>query len=97
MTSPIMIPQPQEPAAPIERPKPVVACAPNEPDWEQRRFEIVKMLVAQDRRSIVLGKLRASHKQIAANARSLADAAIKELQTNPFKSEDDEGGEKTDV
>jgi hypothetical protein len=69
---------------------------PTEPDWEQRRFELMKMLVAQDRRSVVLGKLRATDKQIAAKARCLADAAIYELQTHPFKGYDEEG-EKSDV
>jgi len=62
---------------------------PNALDWEQRRFELVKMLVGQDRRSVVLGKLKASDKQIAAKARLLADAAIKELQTHPFKSHEE--------
>ena len=70
---------------------------PNELDWEQRRFELVKMLVGQDRRSVVLGKLKATDKQIAAKARALADATIKELQTHPFNSNDDEGREKADV
>ena len=63
-----------------------------EPDWEQRRFELVKMLVAQDRRSVVLGKLNATNKQIAANARHLADVAVKELRTHPLKDIDDEKG-----
>lgn len=53
-------------------------------DWEQRRFELTKMLVAQDRRSVVLGKLKATNKQIAANARILADTAIQELQQHPL-------------
>lgn len=94
-------PQPQEreetkPALDISHVR--VPCPrPNEQDWEQRRFELVKMLVGQERRSVVLGKLRANDKQIVAKARKLADAAIKELQTHPFESEDDEGGEKTDV
>ena len=67
------------------------------PDWEQRRFELVKMLIGQDRRSVVLGKLRASHKQIAATARSLADAAIKELQTHQLVNyETDGAAEETD-
>lgn len=86
----------QEPAVPKERPKPVVAHTPIQTDWEQRRFELVKMLIAQDRRSVVLGKLRATDKQIATKARCLADAAIYELQTHPFKGYD-EGGEKSDV
>ena len=58
-------------------------------EWEQRRFELVKMLIAQERRSVVLGKLRANDKQIVAKARSLADAAIEELQTHPFKSHEE--------
>lgn len=64
------------------------------PDWELRRFELVKMLIAQERRSVVLGKLKANDKQIAAKARSIADAAIKELITHPFKNDDE--CEKTD-
>lgn len=87
----------QEPAVPKERPKPVVAHTPIQTDWEQRRFELMKMLVAQDRRSVVLGKLRATDKQIATKARCLADAAIMELQTHPYKSSSDEEGEKSDV
>lgn len=71
---------------------------PNAVDWEQRRFELVKMLIGQDRRSVVLGKLRLSDKQIAEKARKLADAAIHELQTNPFKShEEDERGREEDA
>jgi len=95
-TAPTSVPA-QEPAVPKERPKPVVAHTPIQTDWEQRRFELMKMLVAQDRRSVVLGKLRATDKQIAAKARSLADAAIMELQTHPYKSSSDEEGEKSDV
>ena len=92
-TSPPMIPQPQQqvktnhshlPEPPNVPPPP----RPADPDWEQRRFELVKMLIGQDRRSVVLGKLRATHKQIAATARALADAAIKELQTHPMQSDD---------
>ena len=95
-TAPTSVPA-QEPAVPKDRPKPVVAHTPIQTDWEQRRFELMKMLVAQDRRSVVLGKLRATDKQIAAKARSLADAAIMELQTHPYKSSSDEEGEKSDV
>ena len=98
-TSPPMIPQQQE-----ELPKPAldisqvrIPCPrPNEVDWELRRFELVKMLIAQERRSVVLGKLRANEKQIAAKARSIADAAIEELRTHPFKSHDEEA-DKADV
>ena len=58
------------------------------PDWELRRFELAKMIVAQERRSVVLGKLKANDKQIAAKARSISDAAIKELITHPFKNDE---------
>ena len=37
--------------------------------WEQRRWELTRYLVAQDRRSVVLGKLQASPKTIARKAR----------------------------
>lgn len=98
-TSPPMIPQ--QTAGPIEKietPKPVVASSPSVPDWEQRRYELMRMIVLQERRSVVLGKLRANDKQIAAKARSIADAAIQELQTHPFKShEADEGTKTTDA
>ena len=95
-TAPPMIPQQQE-----ELPKPAldisqvrIPCPrPNEVDWELRRFELVKMLIAQERRSVVLGKLRANDKQIVAKARSIADAAIKELQTHPFKSYEEQRDE----
>lgn len=97
-TSPPMIPQQQE-ELPKTLPSPAMTLQrikPAEPDWELRRFELVKMLIAQERRSVVLGKLRANEKQIAAKARSIADAAIKELQTHPFKSHDEEA-DKPDV
>ena len=51
--------------------------------WEQRRWELVRYLVSQDRRSVVLGKLQASPKTIASKARELADATINELLNNP--------------
>ena len=90
----------REQKAPIETPKRVAEIPVQthlHPDWEQRRFELVKMLIGQDRRSVVLGKLRASHKQIAATARSLADAAIKELQTHQLVNyETDGAAEETD-
>ena len=70
---------------------------PTEPDWEQRRFELVSRLMCQERRSVILGKLQATPKQIANYARVQADAVVKELQTHPYKSDDDEAGEKTDV
>lgn len=50
--------------------------------WERRRWELVRYLVAQDRRSVVLGKRQASPKTIARKARELADATITELRTN---------------
>lgn len=53
-----------------------------EEKWEQRRWELTRYLVAQDRRSVVLGKLQASPKTIARKARELADATITELRTN---------------
>ena len=98
-TSPPMIPQQQEelPKS-TQAPVQVVKRESAEPDWEQRRFEMMKMLVAQERRSVVLGKLRANDKQIVAKARSITDAAIRELQTHPFKSyeEFDRGAEADD-
>lgn len=60
------------------------------PDWEVRRYEIARMLALQDRRSVVLGKLRANNETIARNARKLADALIKELKSNPLKLDNDE-------
>lgn len=48
--------------------------------WEQRRWELVRSLVAQDRRSVILGKLNLSEKAIARKARLLADATINELR-----------------
>ena len=98
-TSPPMIPQQQEelPKS-TQAPVQVVKSESAEPDCEQRRFEMMKMLVAQERRSVVLGKLRANDKQIVAKARSITDAAIRELQTHPFKSyeEVDRGAEADD-
>ena len=69
---------------------------PTEPDWEQRRFELVSRLMCQERRSVILGKLQATPKQIANYARVQADAVVKELQTHPFKSHDEEA-DKADV
>lgn len=62
---------------------------PADPDWEQRRFELMKMLLAQERRSVVLGKLQASNKQIANTARVLADAGIRELMNHPMEESHD--------
>lgn len=96
-TSPPMIPQ-QETAAPIERPKPVAPAPkePTEPDWEQRRFELVSRLMCQERRSVILGKLQATPKQIANYARVQADAVVKELMNHPMKTSDDTGTEGHD-
>ena len=95
------------PLRPIEEPKeeknvtaPVPVAPdpkePTEPDWEQRRFELVSRLMCQERRSVILGKLQATPKQIANYARVQADAVVKELQTHPFKSHDEEA-DKADV
>lgn len=96
-TSPPMIPQ-QETAAPIEKPKPVAPAPkePTEPDWEQRRFELVSRLMCQERRSVILGKLQATPKQIANYARVQADAVVKELMNHPMKTSDDTGREGHD-
>lgn len=96
-TSPPMIPQ-QETAAPIEKPKPVAPAPkePTEPDWEQRRFELVSRLMCQERRSVILGKLQATPKQIANYARVQADAVVKELMNHPMKTSDDTGTEGHD-
>lgn len=75
--------------AKVSAPVRVIAKAVD-PDWELRRFELVKMLIAQERRSVVLGKLRANDKQIVTKARSLADAAIRELQSHPMKNLEEE-------
>lgn len=85
-TSPPMIPQQQDEAktsaaAPSHS---ITTAKPAEPDWEQRRFELMKMLLAQERRSVVLGKLQATNKQIANTARVLADAGIRELMNHPM-------------
>lgn len=63
-------------------------------EWERRRFELVKMLVAQERRSVVLGKLQANNRQIAENARRLADATIAELVNHPYREDYDTGKQK---
>lgn len=88
---------PKEPAT-IETPAPVRFTPTSAaPDWEQRRFELAWKIALQERRSVVLGKLKATDRQIASKSRCLSDAIIKELQTHPYKSDDDEAGEKTDV
>lgn len=76
--------------------EPIPCPKPNAVDWEQRRFELLKMLLAQERRSVVLGKLQASNKQIANTARVLADAGIRELMKHPMELSDETGGETTD-
>ena len=89
--------KPKEPAT-IETPAPVRFTPTSAaPDWEQRRFELAWKIALQERRSVVLGKHKATDKQIASKSRCLSDAIIKELQTHPYKSDDDEAGEKTDV
>lgn len=89
--------KPKEPAT-IETPAPVRFTPTSAaPDWEQRRFELAWKIALQERRSVVLGKLKATDRQIASKARCLSDAIVKELQTHPYKSDDDEAGEKTDV
>jgi hypothetical protein len=89
--------KPKEPVT-IETPAPVRFTPTSAaPDWEQRRFELAWKIALQERRSVVLGKLKATDKQIASKSRCLSDAIIKELQTHPYKSDDDEAGEKTDV
>lgn len=67
-----------------------------EPDWEQRRYELFSRILCQERRSVILGKLEGTPKQLAHNARVLTDAAIKELVNNPIKRDDDKGRHHTD-
>lgn len=57
-----------------------------EEKWEQRRWELTCHLVAQERRSVVLGKLNATVVDIARKARQIADATIRELRTNNQKN-----------
>lgn len=57
-----------------------MAAAKEEQKWEQRRYEVARLVALQDRRSVVLGKLHASNEGIARNARRLADALIAELR-----------------
>lgn len=65
-----------------------------EEKWEQRRWELTRHLVAQERRSVVLGKLNSSVSAIARTARKLADATITELRTNKL---DNNGTENKSV
>lgn len=60
-----------------------------EDKWDARRWKLVCQLVAQDRRSVVLGKLNASPSAIAKKARQLADATINELRRNKLLSDED--------
>ena len=62
-----------------------------EEKWDRRRWELVRYLVAQDRRSVVLGKLEISDKAIARKARQLADAAIRELRTHKYGCDEEQG------
>lgn len=61
-----------------------------EADWERRHYELVVKIILQERKSVVLGKLKADDAQIVARARKLADAAIRELQTHPYKTNEKE-------
>lgn len=67
----------------------------DEDKLEQRRYEIVRHLVAQDRRSVVLGKLQASPTTIARKARELADATIIELRTHKLNDYGRQTGDQT--
>ncbi len=93
--------QPVEEELPKSTPAPVRVYevekkGPTEPDWEQRRFELLKMFMAQERRSVVLGKIKATNKQIANTSRVLADTGIKELMNHPMDMSHDTGGEAND-
>ena len=84
------------PAPPVKVPNSVVPHHP-EIDWEARHFELFKVLLAQERRSVILGKLRASCKQIVNTARVLSDASIKELQKHPYHAyEENKDNERRD-
>ena len=61
-----------------------------EEKWEQRRWELTRYLVAQDRRSVVLGKLNSSPQAIARKARQLADATINELRNHKTECNGDD-------
>lgn len=84
------------PAVPLRQEEPQEEAAPKlkepETDWERLRFELIKTLIAQDRRSVVLGKLKTNNRQIAENARKLADAVIAEMRNHPYR--ENHGGEK---
>jgi len=87
-------PVPKETAEPVQFTPTKAETA--EPDWEQRRFELAWKISLQERRSVVLGKLKATDRQIASKARCLSDAIIKELQTHPYKRDDDKGRHNSD-
>jgi hypothetical protein len=75
----------------IEKPRPVYDSETiEERMWERRRWELTRLLVLQDRRSVVLGKLKASPKQIAIKAKIQADATIEVLRNkvNSYGRED---------
>lgn len=91
---PLQEPAPRPAAAPVKH-EPVKKDG-EDPDWEQRRYELVSRILCQERRSVILGKLEATPKQLAHNARVLADAAIKELVNNPIKRDDDKGRHNSD-
>ena len=63
-----------------------------EEKWEQRRWELTRYLVAQERRSVVLGKLNMSDRAIARKARQLTDATINELRK--FNKSDSNGDQE---
>lgn len=74
----------------IETPRPVRSKEQIEEDkWDARRWRLACALVAQDRRSVVLGKLNASPSAIARKARQLADATINELRNNKLPNDED--------
>jgi hypothetical protein len=75
----------------IENPRPVYDSETiEERMWERRRWELTRLLVLQDRRSVVLGKLKASPKQIAIKAKIQADATIEVMRNkvNSYGRED---------
>lgn len=79
----------------IDMPRPVKSKEQIEEEkWDARRWKLVCHLVAQDRRSVVLGKLNSSPQAIAKKARQLADATINELRNNKTKSDE---GQRTDI
>lgn len=74
----------------IDTPRPVKTKSQVEEDkWDARRWRLVCTLVAQDRRSVVLGKLNSSPSAIAKKARQLTDATIMELRNNKLPSDED--------